>query len=189
MLLALPLVGRSTIPEFDVTPPVDGDEDLAADDVELGESSLSESLVDNDPVLDELRPVPELLGLVELPEEDCDVPVAPAESSPSSSSAIAVHGVKAKAATIAAHNGARLIRVSEILLLLIIAVLHALTNGTHSCVPYSSRRKFNDDRYELARGFIISVNNQTPLLTNARDCRICTTDFSRRTCAANRLHF
>lgn len=150
VLFALPVVGRSTIPEF-VDEVLVGDEgDVEDDDDELGESS-SESLVERDPALVELRPgdVPVMLGLVELPDVDCDVPVVPEELSPSSSSAFTVHGDNANATTMAVHNGARLIGVSEMYLLLIVTNLRVLENNRYPYVPYLLLHLGNTNRYDL----------------------------------------
>lgn len=163
MLLVLPVVGKSTIPEF-VDEVLVGDEGVVEDDdAELGESS-SESLVERDPALVELRPdvVPVMLGLVELPDVDCDVPAAPEESSPSSSSAYTVHGASANATTIALRNGARLIGVSEMYLSLIVANLHALENNRYPSASYLLPRLGNTNRYGLFQGFVFSGNHPRP---------------------------
>ena len=163
LLFELPVVGKSTTPEFVDDVLVGDDGVVEDDDAELGESS-SESLAERDAALVELRPdvVPVMLGLVELPDVDCDVPVAPAESSPSSSSACTVQGANANATTMAVHNGARLIGVSEIYLLLIVANLHALKNNRYPYASYLLAGLGNTNRYDLIQDFVFSGNHPMP---------------------------
>lgn len=145
--MVLLLVRVSEFPVFPDVLPVGGDEDeeeevlpvAGGTDVddevfdfnESSSSSSSLSLVDSVPefavlLLDSLSrdepvvPVPDVPGLEERSDEDCELLVPLDERSSSSSSAPTLHGAKANAATIAEHNGARLIRVFEIFLLLII---------------------------------------------------------------------